>query len=71
MLFRSLAGVTHEQKVSLVVATSGSPDAKVMVKELGTLIGGGGGGSSELATAGGKNPAGVDTALHRATELLG
>lgn len=66
-----LAGVTHEQKASLVVATAGSPDAKVIVKELGTLIGGGGGGSSELATAGGKNPAGVDTALHRATELLG
>jgi alanyl-tRNA synthetase len=66
-----LAGLSPEMKVALVVATSGEPDAKVVVKELGSLIGGGGGGSSELATAGGKNAAGVDSALHRATELLG
>lgn len=66
-----LAGVSQDHKVALVVATPGDPDAKALVKELGGLIGGGGGGSTELATAGGKNPAGVESALSRATELLG
>lgn len=66
-----LAGVSPDDKVAVAVATTGVPDAKTVVKELGPLVGGGGGGSSELATAGGKNVSGVDAALTRAAEILG
>ena len=66
-----LAGVTADDKVAVAVATPGAPDAKAVVKEIGSLVGGGGGGSSELATAGGKNVGGIDAALARAAEILG
>lgn len=66
-----IAGATSDGKVALVVATTGDPNATAIVKELASLVGGGGGGSSELATAGGKNVAGIDEVLTRASETLG
>jgi alanyl-tRNA synthetase len=45
-------------------------NAASIIKEILPEINGGGGGQSFLATAGGKNPAGIPAALSRATELL-
>lgn len=63
-----LIGATPDDKVGLVVASNGAVDAKAVVKEFGSEIGGGGGGSTELATAGGKNTQGIEAVLRRATE---
>jgi alanyl-tRNA synthetase len=41
-----------------------------MVKDLAAFIQGGGGGQHFYATAGGKNPDGIDAALNRAKELM-
>lgn len=66
-----LVGDAGDGKVAMAVATDGAIDAKSVVKDLGALVGGGGGGSAELATAGGKNVAGIEAALVKAKELLG
>jgi alanyl-tRNA synthetase len=42
-----------------------------MVRQLGSYIQGGGGGQAFFATAGGKNPKGVEQALKAAEDLLG
>ena len=60
---------TNDNKVSLAVATDGSLDAANAVKSLATHVGGGGGGSSELALAGGRDPAGIDAVLIAAKAL--
>jgi alanyl-tRNA synthetase len=66
----ALGGSPDGVKVALVVVTGGEPNATDVVRALGAIIGGGGGGSPELGTAGGKNPARVDEALHEARRLL-
>jgi alanyl-tRNA synthetase len=45
-------------------------NAASIIKEISAEIDGGGGGQSFLATAGGKNPAGIPAALSRATEII-
>ncbi len=45
-------------------------DAGAVVREAAKLIGGGGGGQKFYATAGGKNPDGVQAAIDRAVELI-
>ena len=68
-----LAGETDSGGVSLVAATL--PTLKVnasdIIKDAARAVGGGGGGKGDVATAGGKNPAGIDEALHIArTKVL-
>jgi alanyl-tRNA synthetase len=63
-----LAGA-NDDKVALVVASDGSLDAQVAVKQLATLVGGGGGGSGRLALAGGRDVAGIDQVLAAAGAL--
>ncbi len=41
-----------------------------LIKEIAPLVGGGGGGRPNMATAGGKNPAGINAALEKAVEVL-
>ena len=58
----------------VVTATDGAIDkgahAGNMIKELASLIGGGGGGRPNMAQAGGKNPAGADDVVAKASEVL-
>jgi alanyl-tRNA synthetase len=67
-----LGGTADGSKVSIAVATAGSPDAVELVKTLGPIVGGGGGGrpGSPSALAGGKDPARLDDALAEARRLL-
>ena len=45
-------------------------DAGAIVREAAKLINGGGGGQKHYATAGGKNPDGLQAAIDKATELI-
>ncbi|HLN56428.1 MAG TPA: alanine--tRNA ligase [Bacteroidales bacterium] len=45
-------------------------NAAAIIKEVAPLINGGGGGQPFLATAGGKNPTGIDAALKKAEESI-
>jgi alanyl-tRNA synthetase len=65
-----------EGKANLVVLLNddlqkeGRIDASAIVREIAGEIRGGGGGQPFLATAGGKNPAGIDAALRKAADYL-
>jgi alanyl-tRNA synthetase len=65
--------VGDDGRVSLVVAAAkGSGiDARSAASTAAKAVGGGGGGTAELATAGGKQPAGIAAALDQLRELLG
>jgi alanyl-tRNA synthetase len=67
-----LGGSTDGSKVSIAVASEGTPDAVELVKTLGPIVGGGGGGrpGSPSALAGGKDPSKLDDALAEARRLL-
>jgi alanyl-tRNA synthetase len=65
-----LMGETPSGGVSLVAAVQpdeGFPAAD-LIKSAARAVGGGGGGKGDTATAGGKNPAGLDEAMQIATE---
>jgi alanyl-tRNA synthetase len=56
--------------VSNDILISAKINAVVIVKNIASEIKGGGGGQPFLATAGGKNPAGIESAIRKAEELL-
>ena len=60
---------TSEGKVAIAVATDESLDARAIVKDLASLVGGGGGGSPRLALAGGRDVNGIDRVLGAAAAL--
>ena len=68
-----LAGITGPERVALVVAaTKGSGiDARSAASSAAAAVGGGGGGTPELATAGGRNVAGIEQALVNLREAFG
>ena len=64
-----------EGKVNMVaMATEGAmakgAHAGNLIKGIASLVGGGGGGRPNMAQAGGKNPAGIDSALKEAAKVL-
>jgi len=56
--------------ISKELATERNLDAGKIIRELGKYIQGGGGGQPFFATAGGKNPSGIDEALEKAQEFI-
>src|SRR5690606_7833589 len=74
-LFLVLATVTEDKPmptcyISKELVESKNLNAGQVVRELGKYIQGGGGGQPFFATAGGKNPSGVDEALINAKRFL-
>lgn len=72
----AVIGVDQGDKAQIAIALSEELakekgwHAGNMVRELAKAINGGGGGQAFFATAGGKNPAGIDQALEAAKKLL-
>jgi len=69
-----LGSISDGKPTLLVVLGQARVDAGLnagqMVRTLGKEIQGGGGGQPHFATAGGKNPDGLDRALNLAKEML-
>jgi alanyl-tRNA synthetase len=70
-----LASSTAPDKVSLLsMATDGAmkkgAHAGNLIKELAAFVGGGGGGRPNMAQAGGKSAAGIDSAIEKAKDVL-
>ena len=70
-----VVGTVNEGKPSLTVMlgeeiTSRGVNAGAVVREAAKLMQGGGGGQAFFATAGGKNPDGLQAAIDRAVELI-
>jgi len=65
-----LCGVTDAGGVSLVAAVNQAAGVQAgeLIKDAARSVGGGGGGKGDVATAGGKNPEGIDEALRIAGE---
>ncbi len=68
-----LASVQGEKVNLMATATDAAQKqgahAGNLIKAIASLVGGGGGGRPNMAQAGGKNPAGVDSALEKAYEV--
>ena len=65
-----LGGVTSAGGVSLVAAVRPATgiQAASLIKDAAKAVGGGGGGKGDVATAGGRDPAGIDEALRIAAD---
>jgi alanyl-tRNA synthetase len=68
-----LGGVSSTGGVTLVAAVQpgSSTPAADLIRDAAKAVGGGGGGKGDVATAGGKNPSGLDEALRLAREAAG
>jgi alanyl-tRNA synthetase len=68
-----LGGVSDTGGVALVSAVTADAglEAGPLIKDAARAVGGGGGGKGDVATAGGKNPAGLDDALAIARRAAG
>jgi alanyl-tRNA synthetase len=69
----ALGGVKDDKVSLLVVVTrdlTGTLKAGDLIKEMAVAVGGTGGGRPEMAQAGGKNPAGLATALEKVFDLV-
>jgi alanyl-tRNA synthetase len=68
-----LGGLSDTGGVSLVAAVTPASGltAGELIKDAAKAVGGGGGGKGDIATAGGKNPAGLDEALRIAAAAAG
>jgi len=70
-------GAVHENKVNLVIAASDELiankqfDAAAAIRQVATYIKGSGGGQPHMATAGGKEAKGIDSAIAAVKNLLG
>ncbi|MEP7203369.1 MAG: alanine--tRNA ligase [Ilumatobacteraceae bacterium] len=68
-----LGGISDTGGVALVAAVT-SDSGKLagdLIKDAAKAVGGGGGGKGDIATAGGRNPEGLDEALRMAAEAAG
>ena len=67
-----LVGATGTGGVGLVAAVPPGSDgpASALLQDAAKAVGGGGGGKGDVATAGGKNPDGIDEALRLAAEAV-
>jgi alanyl-tRNA synthetase len=65
-----LIGITPTGGVGLAAAVQPGEgiEAADLIKAAATAVGGGGGGKGDIATAGGKDPSGIDEAMRIATE---
>ena len=70
-----MVGVVNEGKPNLTIMlgdeiTDQGVNAGAVVREAAKLMQGGGGGQAFFATAGGKNPEGLQAAINKAVELI-
>ena len=70
-----VASKVGEDKVNLIAmatddAVKAGAHAGNLIKEAAALVGGGGGGRPNMAQAGGKNPAGIDSLLAKTYEIV-
>ncbi|HLX78030.1 MAG TPA: alanine--tRNA ligase-related protein, partial [Acidimicrobiales bacterium] len=69
----ALIGAVDDERVAIVVASTKESgiDAREVASRAARLVGGGGGGSPELATAGGRDVAAIESALVELSSSLG
>jgi alanyl-tRNA synthetase len=67
-----LVGATSAGGVSLVAAVTSTTgiQASTLIKDAAKAVGGGGGGKGDVATAGGRDPSGIDEALRIARDAV-
>ena len=67
-----IVGETPSGGVGLVAAVPKGAEqpASVLLKDAARAVGGGGGGKGDIATAGGKDPSGIQTALQLAAQAI-
>ena len=70
VLFSDLAGRVNIVAMATDGAQKKGAHAGNLIKGIAGLVGGGGGGRPNMAQAGGKNPAGIDSALAEAAKVL-
>ncbi|MCR5587107.1 MAG: alanine--tRNA ligase [Lachnospiraceae bacterium] len=68
VLFSDKGGKVNIVAMATDEAVKKGAHAGNLIKEVASLVGGGGGGRSNMAQAGGKNPAGIDDAVKKAVE---